>query len=181
MRDSPFRSAVDGNREFGCPVGREEGAYTDQLVSMLFSHSRFIDNTYHRALRPLLLKTITQAEVDSLSYQNTQKSTPTFNPHSSIILLATGRVIIRIVQRQRPSKRRLRIRSYTLPRCIYIQPHRFVHIHTCPRDWLMLIGRPRKFKHTLLATCRSQITPAVTGRKSSFPPADLRDRIQIKL
>ena len=81
-----------------------EGSYTDRNVSMHSSHPRFIDNTYYRALHPLILKTIAQAEVDNLS--DIQESTPTFNPHPPIILLATGQVITRIVQRQRPLKRR---------------------------------------------------------------------------
>jgi len=134
MRDSPFRSAVDGNHEVGYPVGRGEGSDVRQIVSMLFSRPRFIGNTYYRAPQPLFLKTNTQAKVDSLSYQDIQESAPTLNAHPSIILLATGRVVTRIVQRQRPLERQFRIKLCTLPRRIYIQPHWRVHIRTCPRD-----------------------------------------------
>ena len=60
---------------------------------------------------------------------------------------------------------------YTLTRWIYIQPHWCVHIRTRPRDWLILIGRPRWFKHAVTTMRRSQIIP-MTGRKSTFPPAN---------
>jgi len=178
------RTEVDSStRQF--PPVPYEGSYAHRIVSMDSSRPRFIGNTYYRALQSSILRTITRAEVDSLPYQDIQESTPTFNPHPSIILLATGQVITRIVQRQRPSERRFLIKLCTLPRWIYIQRHWCVHIRTCPRDWLILICSPRKFKHTLPATCRSQIAP-MTGRKLTFPLANLHwhrtgDQIHIEL
>lgn len=136
MRSSTYAYAA-GYHKAVDPVEQEEESCIHSTVSMPFSHLFYTNDTPLRAPRPLpLLKTITQAKVNSPSHQGIQNSTPTVELCHPIPLPVRSWVATRI-RRKRFLRRLFPIKSCTFPQRTRIQPHTYVHVCIHPTDRLM--------------------------------------------